>query len=69
MKEIKIAKVLSGSLWKIQKIPLDIVFIDDNFEVLQVSKGQPLAKEPIYGKGNYVLEVNPDSGNNCRGMN
>ena len=43
------------------KIPLDIVFIDDNFEVLQVSKGQPLAKEPIYGKGNYVLEVNPES--------
>lgn len=42
-------------------IPLDIVFIDDNFEVMQVSKGEPLAKEPIYGKGRYVLEVNPNS--------
>lgn len=43
-------------------IPLDIVFIDNNFEVLQVSKGEPLAKEPIYGKGRYVLEVNSNSG-------
>ena len=43
------------------KIPLDIVFIDDNFEVLQVSKGEPLSEEPVYGKGSYVLEVNPDS--------
>ena len=43
------------------KIPLDIVFIDDNFEVLQVSKGEPLSEEPIYGKGSYVLEVNSDS--------
>ena len=42
-------------------IPLDIVFIDNNFEVLQVSKGEPLAAEPIYGKGDYVLEVNSDS--------
>lgn len=44
------------------KIPLDIVFIDDNFEVLQVTKGIPLSEEPVYGQGNYVLEVNPDSG-------
>lgn len=43
------------------KIPLDIIFIDDNFEVLQVSKGEPLSEEPIYGKGSYVLEVNSDS--------
>ena len=42
-------------------IPLDIVFIDDNFEVLQVSKGEPFSKEPVYGKGRYVLEVNPNS--------
>ncbi len=44
------------------EIPLDIIFIDDDLEVVQVSKGEPLSKDPIYGKGNYVLEVNQDSG-------
>lgn len=44
------------------KFPLDIVFLDDDFEVTQVSKGEPLSSEPIYGKGDYVLEVNSDSG-------
>ena len=44
------------------KFPLDIIFIDKNLEVLQVSKGKPLDDTPIYGKGDYVLEVNEDSG-------
>lgn len=44
------------------KIPLDIVFINNDYEVLQVTKGEPLTKEPIYGKADYVLEINADSG-------
>ena len=54
-----------GLVWftmKDTKFPLDIIFLDDDFEVTQVSKGEPLSSEPIYGKGDYVLELNADSG-------
>lgn len=43
------------------KFPLDIIFIDEDLEVTQVSKGKPLDKTPIYGKADYVLEVNENS--------
>lgn len=42
--------------------PLDIIFIDDDLEVTQVSKGKPMSTEPIYGEGDYVLELNINSG-------
>lgn len=44
------------------KFPLDIIFINEDLEVVQVSKGFPMSKNPIYGSGDYVLEVNSDSG-------
>lgn len=44
------------------KFPLDIIFINDELEVVQVSKGEPMSTEPIYGKGDYVLELNINSG-------
>lgn len=44
------------------KFPLDIIFIDNDYKVLQVSKGESLSKTPIYGSGDYVLEVSTDSG-------
>ena len=44
------------------EVSLDIVFIDNNFEVTGVFKGEPFSKKPIYGNGDYVLEVNADSG-------
>ncbi len=44
------------------KIPLDIIFLDNDFRVTQVSKGKPMSPKPIYGKGDYVLEVNSGSG-------
>lgn len=42
--------------------PLDIIFINDDLEVTQVSKGKPMSTEPIYGEGDYVLELNVNSG-------
>ena len=42
--------------------PLDIIFIDDDLEVTRVSKGKPMSTEPIYGEGDYVLELNINSG-------
>jgi uncharacterized membrane protein (UPF0127 family) len=44
------------------KFPLDIIFLDEDYKVNQVSKGEPMSSEPIYGKGDYVLELNVDSG-------
>lgn len=44
------------------EVSLDIVFINNNFEVTSVFKGEPFSKKPIYGNGDYVLEVNADSG-------
>ena len=46
------------------KIPLDIIFLDEDYEVTSITKGEPLSETPIYGEGDYVLEVNPDSGIN-----
>lgn len=44
-------------------IPLDIIFIDDDMEVVSVKQGQPMSEEPITEKDvQYVLEVNSDSG-------
>jgi hypothetical protein len=42
--------------------PLDIIFINDDLEVTQVSKGKPMSTDPIYGEGDYVLELNINSG-------
>jgi len=44
------------------KFPLDIIFISEDLEVTQVSKGRPMSSEPIYGAGDYVLELNSRSG-------
>lgn len=44
-------------------IPLDIIFIDDNCEVISVHTMKPYAEEPVFEKNVlYVLEVNPKSG-------
>jgi len=44
-------------------IPLDIIFIDDDDEVLSIYKGKPL-DETIAEEDNvkYVLELNQNSG-------
>ena len=44
-------------------IPLDIIFIDDDSEVLSIHKGQPLDETITEEDGvRYVLELNQDSG-------
>lgn len=44
-------------------IPLDIVFIDDDMEVISVAKGEPNNEELIIEQDvAYVLEVNQNSG-------
>lgn len=52
------------SYWmKDTSILLDIIFIDDDMEVVSVKQGQPMSEEPITEKDvQYVLEVNIDSG-------
>ena len=52
------------SFWMDQTlIPLDIIFIDDDYEISKVVEGQPNDKTPIGGKQIiYVLEVNAGSG-------
>ena len=53
-----------GLVWftmKDTKFPLDIIFINEDLEVVQVSKGEPMSETPIYGPGDYVLELNADS--------
>lgn len=44
-------------------IPLDIIFINEDFEVISVKKGEPESKD-IHQEDNvnYVLELNIDSG-------
>lgn len=41
--------------------PLDMVFMDDEFKVLDVKRGNP-EDDKIEGIASYVLEVNADSG-------
>ena len=41
--------------------PLDLVFMDDEFKVLDVKRGNPEDDE-IKGIASYVLEINADSG-------
>lgn len=52
------------SFWmKDTEIPLDIIFIDEDQEVMQVSQGVPNSEEPITCDNTaYVLEVNQGSG-------
>ena len=54
------------SFWmKDTSIPLDIIFINNKGEVIQVSKGEPLSEEPLICSGEpiiAVLEVNQNSG-------
>lgn len=41
--------------------PLDLVFMDDEFKVLDVKRGNP-EDDKITGLASYVLEINADSG-------
>ena len=41
--------------------PLDMIFMDDEFKVLDVKRGNP-EDDNIVGKASYVLEINADSG-------
>lgn len=41
--------------------PLDLIFMDDEFKVLDVKRGEP-EDDKITGIASYVLEVNADSG-------
>lgn len=41
--------------------PLDLIFMDDEFKVLDVKKGNP-EDDRIEGVASYVLEINADSG-------
>ena len=41
--------------------PLDLIFMDDEFKVLDVKRGNP-EDDKIEGKACYVLELNADSG-------
>lgn len=42
-------------------MPLDIIFMDDDFKVLDVKRGNP-EDDKIEGVASYVLEVNANSG-------
>lgn len=45
------------------KIPLDIIFINDDLEVISIAKGKPMDETPITEKDvAYVLELNQNSG-------
>lgn len=45
------------------EIPLDIIFIDEDQEVISVHRGEPLSEDLISeDKVKYVLEVNQGSG-------
>lgn len=52
------------SFWmKDTKIPLDIIFINEDEEVISVKQGTPMSEEPITESDVlYVLEVNQNSG-------
>jgi len=44
------------------KIPLDIIFLDEDLEVILIKEGVPTSEEPLSEIANYVLELNKDSG-------
>ena len=41
--------------------PLDLIFMDEDFKVLDVKRGEP-EQDKIEGKASYVLEINANSG-------
>lgn len=41
--------------------PLDLIFMDEDFKVLDVKRGEP-EQDRIEGKASYVLEINANSG-------
>lgn len=43
-------------------MPLDLIFMDEDFKVLSVKHGKPNDPTPIEGIGAYVLEINANSG-------
>lgn len=52
-----------GFWMKDTHIPLDIIFIDEDWEVISVAQGEALSEEAIVEKGvAYVLELNVNSG-------
>lgn len=51
-----------GFWMKDTKIPLDIIFIDDEMQVSKVFKGVPYSEELLEGEALYVLELNQNSG-------
>lgn len=52
------------SYWmKNTHIPLELIFMDEDFKVISVKHGKPESEEPITEVGvKYVLEVNPTEG-------
>ena len=52
------------SMWmEDTKIPLDVIFIDEDYNVVKVQQGVPMSKELITSDNTkYVLEVNAGSG-------
>lgn len=52
------------SMWmRNTSIPLDIIFIDEDYNVIKVHQGEPNDETPIVVENTaYVLEVNKDSG-------
>lgn len=43
-------------------LELDVIFLNEDLEVVQVAKGEPNSDVPIFGEADYVLEVNSNSG-------
>lgn len=56
--------IVEHSMWMEDTIiPLDIIFINEDYEVTKVAKGEPLSKESLSSpETKYVLELNSKSG-------